>query len=78
MMVMNGTFTDSVDRLSHAEQEITIVIDRPKKLVDIIGACLKLRFAFLRWIEGHLEFFSWMTPTTPTPWPASCRPAWLR
>ncbi len=62
--ILTAAFFTSVDRLAHAEQEITVVFDRPKKLIDVLGGCLKLRFAFLRWIEGHLEFYSWATPTT--------------
>lgn len=54
----------SLDRLNHADQEITVIINRPKKFIDIVGGALKLRFAFLRWKSGKLEFYSWATPTT--------------
>lgn len=62
--LLGPLFEQSVDNLPHADQEITLVLDKPWKIADLLGGGLMLRFAFLRWIEGHLEFFSWMTPTT--------------
>ena len=61
---MCPNLVDSVLALNHADDELTIIIDRPKKLVDIIGADLKFLFAFPRWLSGSLEFHQWRTPTT--------------
>lgn len=62
---MLGTnFLTSIDQLAHSDVGFTLIIDKPKKLEDAIGGALGLRFAFLRWIDGGVQFWSWMTPTT--------------
>lgn len=61
---MCSNLVQTVLALNHADQEITVTIDRPKKFIDIIGSDLKIRFAFPRWKSGSLEFYQWVTPTT--------------
>lgn len=62
--LLGDNFINSCDVLPGANVPIALIIDKPKPLVEIIGGDLKLRFAFLRWAEEGLQFWSWKTPIT--------------
>lgn len=64
--LLGGNFEASVDALPHADVEFPLIVTKATKLEDLIGSDLKLRFAFLRWKDEGLQFYSWQTPTTGT------------
>lgn len=62
--MLGDAFEASCDELPSADVVTPIIITKPVKLADLLAGDLKLRFAFLRWANEHLEFWSWMTPIT--------------
>lgn len=60
--LLGDNFIDSVDALPAADAISIVVLDKPKKLVDLIGGDLALRWAFFRWREGGIQLWSWSTP----------------
>lgn len=64
--VIGQNFIDSVNALPLANAPITMIITKPTKLEDVFGGDLVLRWAFLRWKDGGLQFSTWKTPTTGT------------
>lgn len=63
--LLGDGFVDSCEVLAQSQsaESITLVIEKPTKLVDLIGADLTLRRAHLVWKNGTLRFTSWSTPT---------------
>lgn len=62
--LLGDDFEESCDALPSSDMIIPLIVTKPTKLADVIGGDLKLRFAFLRWVNEHLEWWSWMTPFT--------------
>jgi hypothetical protein len=60
--LLGDQFIESCDALSSSDMDLPLIVTKPKKLIDLIGGDLKLRFAFLRWANEGLQFWSWMTP----------------
>lgn len=61
--LLGPAFEKSLANLSGVSMPLAVIIDKPTKLTDIIGADLLLRRAFLRWKNEHLEIATWKTPT---------------
>jgi hypothetical protein len=63
--LLGDGFVDSCSVLAEANtaKSITLVIEKPTKLVDLLGADMTLRRAHLIWKSGQLRFTSWSTPT---------------
>jgi hypothetical protein len=60
--LLGSAFIDSLNALPCADSPITVVIEKPKKLMDIIGGDLMFRWAFLRWKSGGIQLSTWKTP----------------
>ena len=52
----------AVSGLSSAKSTILVIMAKPTKLIDLLGADLVLRWIFPRWKNGSLEFKSWGSP----------------
>ena len=61
--LLGSNFLQSIDTLPGAQASQLVVIDRPKKFVDVWNGDLVFRRAFLRWKDGGLQFRTWITPT---------------
>jgi hypothetical protein len=59
--LLGDAFEASCDALSSSDMVLPLIVTKPKKLVDVIGGDLKLRFAFLRFKDGHGD-------GSPLPW----------
>jgi hypothetical protein len=62
--LLGEMFEASIDALPGMTVPMNLIITKPVKIVDLLGGDLKIRFAFLRWKDQHLQFWSWMTPTS--------------
>lgn len=60
--LLGPEFDASVDALPNSDLEMPLIVTKPTKLVDLLGGDLKIRFAFLRWKDQGLQFWTWMTP----------------
>jgi hypothetical protein len=60
--LLGTAFTDSLAALPGADMPLTLVVEKPKKLMDAIGGDMLFRWAFLRWKSGGLQVATWKTP----------------
>lgn len=61
--ILGTNFESSCDLLPHADDLLTVVIDKTKKFEEQFRADLVMRNAHLVWREGGLRFISWTTPS---------------
>lgn len=61
--ILGPTFEASVDQLAGSGLGWLLVITKPRKLSALIWSDLQLRWAYFRWRSGHIELWSWPTPT---------------
>lgn len=61
--MLGAPWETSIARLPGAQLPACVVVDKPMKLMDLLGSDLMLRRAFLCWRTGHLEMGQWTTPT---------------
>jgi hypothetical protein len=61
-ILLGDNFETSVDLLPGADAAISLTVEKPKKLADILGGDLIVRWAFLRWAHQSLQFWTWSTP----------------
>lgn len=59
---LGDDFEASVDSLPSAEAPCLVILDKPTKLIDVLGSDLILRRASLIWKNGGLQFARWKTP----------------
>jgi hypothetical protein len=60
--MLGGSLERSLASLPKATYPISILIDEPKKFIDIFSGDLLVRRAFLRWKDESFEFAQWKTP----------------
>ncbi len=61
--LLGDNFVSDCDMLATASATITMILDKPTKFVDAIGADLVLRRSHLVWKNGGIRLTSWSTPT---------------
>ena len=64
--LLGAAWTSSVANVAEAAAEIDVVIEKPTRLTEVIGADLAARLAFFRWKTGSLRLATWSTPSTAT------------
>jgi hypothetical protein len=62
--VLGTGWVNSTASVAEATAELDMVIEKPTKLVEVIGADLAARLAFVRWKNGGLRLATWATPTS--------------
>jgi hypothetical protein len=61
--VLGDQFFMDVGTLPGADGMISMIVDRPTKLSELIGSDLLMRWSFFVWRNGTLTMDSWKTPT---------------
>lgn len=64
--LLGTAWTASVANVAESAAEVDIVIEKPTRLTEVIGADLAARLAFFRWKNGSLRLATWSTPSTAT------------
>lgn len=64
--ILGSAWLASVGNVAESSMPIDLVIEKPTRLSEVIGADLVARLAFFRWKNGGLRLATWATPTTAT------------
>lgn len=62
--LLGDNFENSVANMPGADSVFTLRITEPTKLSELLTGSLVFRWAFLRWKDEGLQFYTWATPLT--------------
>jgi hypothetical protein len=62
--ILGAQFEASTNNLPGSDDKLTVVIDKPMTLAELLGGDLMLRRVFPLWRDQGLVFGSWRTPTS--------------